>query len=133
MTQKGDLKLVTIPETVRKAWEDREGPCVFTTVDINGTPNSIYVTCLRIYDDSTIAIANNYFNKTLENIKKGCKGSILFITKERKSYQIKGAVKYETSGEIREFMRECLDPKYPVHGVAVLCVEEVFKGAEKII
>jgi uncharacterized protein len=125
--------LVKLPETIIKAWEDREGSCVFTTVDVNGTPNSIYVTCVRIYDDSRIAIANNYFNKTLENIKNGGKGTVLFITKERKSYQIKGTVEYQVSGVIREFMLECLDPKYPVHGVAVLRVEEIFKGAEKIV
>ena len=78
-------------------------------------------------------IADNYFHKTLKNIKNGGKGSILFITGDNVSFQLKGKVTYESSGEVKQYMRECLDPKYPVHGVAVLSVKEVFKGAEKIV
>ena len=122
-----------LTDTIKAAWEGREGPAVFTTVDRTGIPNSIYVTCVRFYGDDRIAIADNYFNKTRENILSGSRGSFLFITRERKSFQIKGPIEYQETGEIREFLKSCLDPKYPVHAAAVLRVEETYSGAERIL
>ena len=51
-----------------QAWENREGPVVFVTVSADGIPNAIYATCVGKYDDSTLVVADNYFNKTRENI-----------------------------------------------------------------
>lgn len=113
-------------------WENKEGPCVFTTVDGSGNPNAIYVTCIRKYDDDTILIADNYFDKTRENLKHGSRGSVLFITGDKKAYQIKGSVAYQESGELRDYIKDCLDPKYPVVAVAVLTIEEIYSGAEKL-
>jgi len=35
-----------LPEKVSKAWNDRKGPVILTTVDKNGIPNAIYATCV---------------------------------------------------------------------------------------
>ena len=56
--------MAQIPELVNEAWEDRDGAVVLGTVDTIGTPNSIYATCVSIYGDDCIVIANNYFDKT---------------------------------------------------------------------
>ena len=47
--------MTALTDTIKAAWENREGPAVFTTVDRNGNPNSIYVTCARLYGDDRIA------------------------------------------------------------------------------
>ncbi|MEA2064264.1 MAG: hypothetical protein U9P14_11235 [Gemmatimonadota bacterium] len=49
-------------------------------------------------------VADNYFDKTRKNIQQGSKGSILFILKEGKAYQVKGNLEYHDSGEIFDFM-----------------------------
>ncbi len=121
-----------LPEIIVEAWENREGPAVFATVAPDGNPNAIYVTCVRRYGDDRFAVADNYFNKTRANIHEGSRGSLLFITKDGKAYQVKGAVEYQETGEIRDFLRDCLDAKYPVHAAAVLRVEEVYSGAERL-
>ena len=87
-----------LPDVIAAAWDNHEGPAVFTTVDGNGNPNSVYVTCARIYGSDRIAIADNYFDKTRKNILEGSRGSFLFITKERKAYQIKGSISYQVTG-----------------------------------
>lgn len=87
------------------AWENREGPVVFTTVDEQGTPNSIFASCVSRYDDETLDVADYYFNKTRKNILSGSKVSLLFITKGCRSYQIKGEVEYHTEGEILDDMK----------------------------
>ena len=122
-----------IPEEASKAWDSRKGPIVFTTVGENGISNSIYATCVSKYDEGTIVVANNYFNKTQNNILSGSKGTILFITDEDKSYQIKGSVKYYTEGDIFNDMKNWNPEKHPGHGAAAVKVEEVYSGAKKLL
>ncbi len=78
--------MAVLPEEVIKAWEEKSGPVILTTVDKTGKPNSIYATCVNRYDESTLVVADNYFDKTRKNILEGSKAVILFITKEGKSY-----------------------------------------------
>lgn len=125
--------MAKLPERVKQAWEEREGPVVLTTIDKQGIPNSIYATCVSKYDDETIVIANNYFSKTLDNILNGSKASVLFITKDRKSYQIKGSIEYHKEGALFEDMKRWNPEKHPGHAAAALKVEEIYSGAEKIL
>lgn len=81
--------MAALPEKVSEEWENREGPCIFATIDSNGHPNAIYVTCVSKFSDDTIVIANNFFSKTLKNITSGSKGSILFINKEKNHIRLK--------------------------------------------
>jgi predicted pyridoxine 5'-phosphate oxidase superfamily flavin-nucleotide-binding protein len=125
--------MAALPIKVSKAWEDREGPIVLSTVNKDGIPNAIYATCVSIFSEDTVVVANNYFSKTLENILAGSKGTILFITKEGKSYQIKGSIEYHKEGSIYEDMKKWNPKKHPGHAAAALKVEEVYTGAEKLL
>ena len=78
-------------------------------------------------------MADNYFNKTRSNIKNSSKGAILFITKEKKSYQAKGDIEYLTDGPIYEDMQQWVDQKHLRIAAAVLRVDELYSGAEKLI
>ena len=125
--------MAALPAKVSKAWVDREGPIILSTVNRDGIPNAIYATCVSKFSDDTIVVANNYFSKTLENILAGSKGTILFITKEGKSYQIKGSIEYHKEGSIFEDMKKWNPKKHPGHAAAALKVEEVYAGAEKLL
>ncbi|MFO7792266.1 MAG: pyridoxamine 5'-phosphate oxidase family protein [Candidatus Saliniplasma sp.] len=124
--------MTDLPEEVIQKWDKREGPAVFTTVNENGEPNAIYVSCIRTRNEGQFVIADNYFDKTRSNIKSGSHGSILFITEDHESFQIKGTVTYHTAGEIYEEMKYWLDSKFPGHAAAVLNVERVYQGAKKL-
>ena len=122
----------SLPEEVCQAWEKRTGAVVFTTVDKNGAPNSIYATCVGRYENNRIVIADNYFCKTRENILGGSPGSVLFITDDNRAYQIKGEVEYHASGLFFDFMK-CWNPEqHPGHAAAVLIPHEVYSGAKKL-
>lgn len=123
----------TLAPKVLKAWDEREPIAVLTTVAPDGTPNAIYVGVVGRYDDSTFFVANNYFHKTKENILAGSKASLLFLTKERKAFQIKGSIELQDSGPIFEEMKRINPEKYPGHSAAVLRVEAVFSGAEQLV
>ena len=72
-------------------------------------------------------------HKTRANIKNGSPVSLLYITKKKKAYQLKGSVRYITQGPIFEDMKNgWLDKKYPGHAAVVIHIEAVYSGAEKL-
>ena len=125
--------MAKLPEVVSKAWDKREGAIVLTTVSKDGVPNSIYATCVSKYNEEILVIADNYFSKTKENILSSSKkASILFLTKENKSYQIKGTLEYCTSGDIYTDMKKWNSTDHPGHAAVALKAEEVYSGADKL-
>jgi predicted pyridoxine 5'-phosphate oxidase superfamily flavin-nucleotide-binding protein len=124
--------MTAIPQVVKEAWENKEGPVVLATVDSDGLPNVIYATCVSLYGDDRLVVADNYFDKTRKNIVAGSRGAALFITKDGKAYQLKGALEYHKAGPIFEDMKKWNSPKHPGHGATALVVEEVYSGAERL-
>lgn len=122
-----------LPSEVIQAWDDRNGPVILTTVDQQGVPNAIYATCVSRFDDETLVVADNYFDKTKKNILAGSAASILFITKDGKAYQVKGRIDYCESGEIFDDMKKWNPEKHPGHAAAALKVEAVFSGAKQLV
>ncbi len=120
-------------ELLAQAWANREGPAVLATVDAANTPNVIYVGEIRYVPNEGFIVADNYFHKTRANIKSETKGAILFLTKERKAFQVKGPLTYHTEGPVFDNMRSWHDPKYPGVAAALLRVEEAYSGAEKLL
>jgi predicted pyridoxine 5'-phosphate oxidase superfamily flavin-nucleotide-binding protein len=125
--------MTALPEAVSKAWENRENAIVFTTVDQEKTPNAIYATCVRKISEDKLVVADNFFNKTRANILSGSKGSLLFITKEGKSFQIKGDIEYRTEGVVFDDMKKWNPTDLPGRAAAVLKVEHVYSGGEQLI
>ncbi len=120
-------------EILAQGWENHEGPAVLATVDAAKTPNAIYVNEIRYVPDEGFIIADNYFHKTRANIMSGTKGAILFLTRERKSFQVKGPLTYHTNGPQFENMRSWHSPKYPGVAATLLRIEEAYSGAEKLL
>lgn len=122
-----------LPSVVINDWGKRKGPAVFTTVSEEGIPNTIYVSCISKYDEQTILIANNHFSKTLTNVKYGCRGSLLFMTSNHQTYQLKGFVQYHEQGDYFDNMKKWNPPRRGGQGVAVLKVEEVYSGSKRLL
>lgn len=121
-----------LPESMRQAWIDRDGPVVLATVDPNSCPNIIYATCVSEFGDDRIVVADNYFHKTRKNLIHGGKGALLFRSRDGKAYQVKGQLEYHTDGEIFNHMKSWNPSHHPGHAAAVLRIEEIFSGAEKL-
>ena len=121
-----------LPPDVIHAWTDREGPVVLATVDSSGMPNAIYASIVNRMADGRLAVADNYFDKTAANIRKGSKAGILFITKSSKSYQVKGSIEYCTEGPLYDEMLSWADARHPRKGVAILNTGEIYSGKERI-
>ena len=81
--------------------------------------------------EEIIVIADNHFDKTRKNIFSGSKGSILFITNEDKSFQVKGTIEYHKEDKLFEDMKKWNPTKHPGHAATTLKVEEVYSGSIK--
>jgi uncharacterized protein len=125
--------MIIIPEKIKSEWNNKLDAIVLTTVSAKGIPNSIYVTQVALFGDNKVLVANNKFKKTLENIEVCKEATVLFITKETKSYQLKGSVSYKTEGDEFNDMKKWNRADLPGYGVAIVEVKEVFSGAEKIV
>lgn len=124
--------MTALPDDVRQAWEDRDGPVILATVGPDGAPNIIYATCVGAFGDDRLVVADNYFDKTRRNLLAGGKGSLLFRCKKGKAYQIKGKLEYHTSGEVFDHMKTWNPSQHPGHAAAALRVEEAYSGAKKL-
>jgi predicted pyridoxine 5'-phosphate oxidase superfamily flavin-nucleotide-binding protein len=124
--------MANLPDIVREAWDRREGPVVLVTVDTDGTPNAIYATCVGTFGEDRIVVADNYFDKTRQNILGTGKGALLFITKDGKAYQVKGTVEYHRDGEVFASMKAWNPPQHPGHAAAALRIEQIYSGAKKL-
>lgn len=124
--------MIAIPERVKNEWKSKQDAIVLTTISKQGVPNSIYATQVALYDNNKVLVANNKFNKTLQNIEDCNQATLLFITKEMKAYQLKGTISYKTYGNEFDDMKKWNRADLPGHGVAILEVNEVYFGAEKI-
>jgi hypothetical protein len=125
--------MAKLNEKILKEWENRQGPIVFTTVNEAGVPNSIYATCVNNYNDEFLVVADNYFDKTKNNLMVNQEASILFYTKDDNAYQVKGTVEYLKSGVIFEDMKKWNPEKHPGNAAAALKVREVYSGSEKVL
>jgi len=121
-----------LPQNVREAWENRDGPVILATVSKDGVPNIIYASCVGIFGNDRLVVADNFFNKTRQNLLPGCKGVILFRDKNGKAYQVKGTMEYHKEGNVFENMKTWNPPQHPGHAAAALKVEEAYSGAEKL-
>lgn len=125
-------KMKKLPKEILEAWKNRKGPIVFSTVNTENKPNSIYATCVQMVEDNKILVADNFFGKTRENIIKNSTGSILFITEEDKSYQLKGDIQYHVRGKYFDDMKKWNPERLPGHAVAIITVQESFCGSKKL-
>ena len=122
-----------LPQRIIEAWENKEGPIILATVSTEGVPNAIYASCVEMFNNEKLVVADNFFNKTRSNILAGSKGALVFITKEGKSFQVKGTIEYHESGDMFDFMKSWLNPKLPGIAATVINVDEAYSGAEKLL
>ena len=122
-----------LPQEISDAWKKRKGPIIFTTVDEQQRPNAIYATCVSKDDEQRLLVADNFFMKTRKNVSNGSKGSILFITDDGTSFQVKGSIEYHNKGKIYDDMKKWNPEKLPGYGVAILNVEEAYSGSRQLV
>jgi hypothetical protein len=81
---------------------------VIATATAEGKPNAVPVNAKKVIDDETILISDQYFNKTLANMRTNPQVSIMYW-EGVKGYQLNGSVIIETSGQRYEDTARWID------------------------
>ena len=84
-------------QRIKEIFEKQEA-IVLATATKDGIPNVVPVTAKKIIDDETILISDQFFSKTLNNMRANPRVAIT-IWDKLEGYQIKGTVTIETTGQ----------------------------------
>ena len=102
------------------------------TASSNGVPNVAYIGLLKILDNETILIVDNFFNKTKINLECNPMVSLaVYDITTREAYQVKGKVEIVTSGEVYEDMVQWVHAKnssLPARAAVLIHVEEIYNS-----
>ncbi len=114
---------------------NRVNTVAFATASADGTPNVVPVGAKKIIDDETILISDQFFGKTLSNIKVNPKVALTYW-EGHEGYQLKGSVTVETSGRLFEdtakWVEELSRKKGTVlkpKGIVILKIEDIYNVA----
>lgn len=88
--------MAKLSEEVKDLFE-KTSAVVFATADANGQPNASIVGMKKVVDDETVYLSDQFFNKTLANIKENDKVSVVFW-EGHDAFQIHGTVRYVNDG-----------------------------------
>jgi predicted pyridoxine 5'-phosphate oxidase superfamily flavin-nucleotide-binding protein len=118
---------------------EKQETVVLATSAKNGAPNVVPITAKKILDDETILVSDQFFNKTLANLKENPQASIT-TWDNLEGYQIKGSVAIETSGPRFEEtakwideMGKALNLPLKSKGAVILTITDIYSvspGAE---
>lgn len=105
---------------------------VLATSTMDGIPNAVPVGAKKIIDEETVLISDQYFNKTLANMKSNSKVSLMYW-KGGEGYQLKGSVTIETTGKLFDETSKWIEEKGRDHGrrlkskgAVILKIEEIY-------
>lgn len=95
----------------------------------SGIPNVVPIGAFKLLDDETLLISDQFFNKTLANLKENPKAAICYWG-EKGGYQIKGAVTIHTNDKVFSedvaWMKE-LRPNLTPKSAVILKISDVFQ------
>jgi len=123
--------MAQLPKLVKEAIAKQD---VFpvATCSQDGTPNVVYIKFLKAIDDETVLIADNYLNKTRENILNNTKLAFVVRDEEKGSFQIKGTAKRLTDGPMYGEVQKWVPNQFPRVAAVVLHVEQVYNRADQV-
>jgi predicted pyridoxine 5'-phosphate oxidase superfamily flavin-nucleotide-binding protein len=108
---------------------------ILATATTDGIPNAVPVGAKKIIDNETILISDQFFSKTLANMKANPKVSLSFW-EGHDGYQIKGSVTIETSGsrfeETSRWIEEMgnkIGVPLKSKGAVILMIDEIYSLA----
>ena len=123
--------MVKMPVDVRETLE-KQKPIPIATASKSGVPNVVFVGLLKIVDDETLMLADNFFNKTAQNLMENPKIAILCYNSEtKKSFQIKGNVTLCKEGENFATMKAWvhgINDKLPAKACVMVKITEIYNA-----
>ena len=123
--------MAQLPDAVKKAISKQE---IFPVATNNQDqiPNVVYIAYLKVIDAQTVLIADNYLNKTRDNILSNGKIAFTVLDDKKGSFQIKGRAERLTEGAMFDEVQKWVSDDLPKVAAVVMHIEDIYNGAECI-
>lgn len=89
--------MAVLTDSVKQVFETCDA-VYLATANEQGQPNACIVGLRKVVDDETVYVSDQFFKKTLANLKANDKVAITFWNKEG-AFQIHGTARYITEGD----------------------------------
>lgn len=122
--------MAVMPPEIQEAF-NRIHAVVLGTASANATPNCCVVAMKKIIDDHTIYLSDQFFKKTLGNIKENTKVSIAFWDKDA-AYQIHGTARYVNEGEEFTEQKAWVDAAFEKMGMPVTAKGGIYVSVDAV-
>jgi hypothetical protein len=123
--------MVRMPPDVKETLSNQK-PVPVATSSKNGVPNVIFVGLVKILDDETLMVVDNFFNKTAANLQENPRVSVLcYDTQTKKSFQIKGRTQIHKEGQTYDDMKtwvKGINDKLPAKSCVIIKIEEIYNA-----
>jgi len=123
------MKQMKIPQGIQNVMNEDKA-FSFATASKEGSPNINVIGIKKIEDDETVLLADNFFDKTLANLKQNSEAAILTKKPEDKLwYQLKGTCQYVNEGPQYEEFKKWVKSKketLPAKGMVIFKVKQIY-------
>lgn len=103
----------------------------FSTSTLDGQPNTCAVGMKKVIDDETVYVSDQFFKKTLANVKSNAKVSIAFWGDEG-AYQIHGTARYVNEGDEFAEQKAWVDAAFQQMGAPIVAKGGVFVHVDAV-
>ena len=123
--------MVRMPPDVKDTLSNQK-PVPVATSSKNGVPNVIFVGLVKILDDETLMVVDNFFNKTAANLQENPRVSVLcYDPQTKKLFQIKGRTQIHKEGRPYDDMKtwvKGINDKLPARSCVIIKIEEIYNA-----
>lgn len=107
------------------------GSLAFATVSEGGQPNCCVVGMKKVIDDETVYVSDQFFRKTLDNVRANQKVSLTFW-EGHDAYQIHGTATYVNDGERFLTQKEWVDALFAQMGMPIKAKGGIFVHVDAV-
>ena len=122
--------MAVMPAEVQAVFKDVKN-VVFATANKGAQPNACIVGMKTIIDDETIYLSDQFFKKTLANIKENDKGAVVFWNDDG-AYEIHGTMRYVNEGPEFEEQAAWVNALFEKMGMPVKSKGGVFMHVDEV-
>lgn len=112
-----EATMAAMTQNVRELFETAEN-MVLCTASADGTPNGAAIGMKTVIDEETVYISDQFFKKTLANLKENQKVAVAFWT-GHDAFQIHGTARYVNEGDEFAVQKEMVDAKFASMGLPI--------------
>lgn len=122
--------MAIMSDQVRELFEE-VSDVVFSTAGADGQPNSCIVGMKAVIDDETVYLSDQFFKKTLANVRANPKVAVVFW-KGLEAYELHGTARYVDEGADFEAQKAWVDAAFEQMGKPIKAKGGCFVHIEAI-